>query len=58
MNHSLAKKEIFIVRHGHSDFSERIDFNRKLNSKGIIAVEKTARFIEQICKSQNLRIEL
>jgi phosphohistidine phosphatase SixA len=58
MSHSRSKKEIFIVRHGHSNFSERIDFDRKLNSKGIIAVEKTARFIDQICKSQGLCIDM
>lgn len=52
------KKNIFIVRHGHADFSAAQDFERVLTVNGIKAVNKTAEFINQICQDGGISIDL
>ena len=51
-------KNLFIVRHGHADFSAVRDFDRVLTLKGIKAVNNTATFINQICQEKNISIDL
>lgn len=52
------KKNIFIVRHGHADFSAANDYDRVLTLSGIHAVNNTAHFINQTCKDNNISIDL
>lgn len=41
-------KNLFIVRHGHADFTGDKDFERTLTQKGVDAVRSTAEFIINI----------
>ena len=51
-------KYIFIVRHGHAEFSASQDINRQLNPKGIAATKAAATFIMQQCKQFNLTVDV
>jgi phosphohistidine phosphatase SixA len=50
-------KNIFIVRHGHADFSSDRDFDRVLTFQGIKAVNKTVDFINKICDEMEISID-
>ncbi|MFK8010913.1 MAG: histidine phosphatase family protein [Marinicellaceae bacterium] len=52
------KKNIFIVRHGHSDFTAQDDYNRELTKKGVLAVNKSSDFISKTCKKYGLDIQI
>lgn len=52
------KKNVFIVRHGHADFSCEKDYERVLTLDGIKAVNKTAAFIDQTCSENNVSIDI
>lgn len=52
------KKNIFIVRHGHAEFSAAQDYDRILTNKGIKAVNKASDFIHKTCQDMNLSVEL
>ncbi len=51
------KKSIFVVRHGHANFTASKDFERVLTLDGIKAVNKTAAFINQICLDLGISID-
>jgi len=55
MSHTI---NIFIVRHGHSDFGAAIDFDRKLTHEGIQAVRNTAEFINDTCKKLSISVDV
>lgn len=52
------KKNIFVVRHGHAGFDTRIDFERPLTTKGKMAVNNTALYIQEKCQELSLTLEL
>lgn len=46
------------MRHGHAENSAKHDYDRVLTMNGIIAVNKTAEFISNMCKINNITIDL
>lgn len=54
----MTIKQLFIVRHGHSNFEAETDFQRELTIKGIEAVSQAAKFIKQQCKKNSITPQL